>query len=179
MEYFKGDETELKIIESIKPILDSISNDFDDFYENCYECYLLGGVIHDLNATPLANAIVKNVFVTTFNEIFQSFSSSGTFETYISIFKKIFGESAIIEFTIPAVGKLNINITADQVELNNFIARNIEDNVFILSQLITQDLDNLMVQSIKGFQTEQELETMLKQLIPAGIYPTISLTLIT
>ena len=179
MQNFKGDESELKFISSASPLLTIIGSDLNEMHENCYDCYLLGDAIYDAGAAPLTNAIIQTVFREAFNEIFKNFAVAGTFESYIAVFTKIFGENVEIDFTIPAEGKLFIDITADQVELSNFVARYIEDNAYIFDNVVTEIDDQIVFQTIKGFQTEAELNNMLTEMVPAGIYTEISLTLLT
>lgn len=179
MEYFKGDETELKYYNSVKPISDVIDSATDDMYDECYESAPLGEVLFDSGRTPLSNAIKREIFISAFAEIFQAFVKVGTFEAYITVFEKIFGTDVDVQFTVPAAGKLEIDITAEGVELSYFVAREIEDNTYAYNQVITQDgIDSLVFQSIKGFTSEYDLEQMLNEMVPAGVFTTITLTLL-
>lgn len=178
MEYFKGDETELKYYNSIKPISDVIDSETDDFFDECYASVPLGEVLFDSGRTPLSNAIKREIFISAFAEIFQAFVKVGTFEAYITVFEKIFGTDVDVQFTVPAAGKLEIDITAEGVELSRFIAREIEDNSYVYPQITTQDGDHIVFQSIKGFTSEYDLEQMLNEMVPAGVFTTITLTLL-
>lgn len=177
MQYFKGDTREQQFFNSLDGVLQAASADKDDFFADAYQCYILGDILHDSDASPLTNAVKKDIFRSTFPEIFDAFIVSGTFESYISVFKKIFGDTVEIDFTVPAPGKLNIDIVAVGIELANGVARTVEDNNFVISPLITQDEDFIMFQVIQGFQSQYELEQMLYELVPTGIYTTINLTL--
>jgi hypothetical protein len=177
MQYFKGDETELKYFNSAAPIHNQIGLQKDLFFAGAYQAAPLGDVIYDSGRSPLSNAIPKEIFRSAFKEIFDAFVAAGTFESYITVFKKIFGDDVVVEFTVPAAGKLTINIEAAGVELTDFIARYIEDNDYVFDEVVDDDDDNIAFQTVKGFTSQYDLEQMLKEMIPGGIFPTISLTL--
>lgn len=175
---FKATDTvEAKVYEALRPIVDAISLDEDDFYDQAYSTYGLGGVLYDLGAAPLTNAIRREIFLDTFTTLFASFRFAGTFELYISTFKSIFGDDAVVEFTVPDPGKLEINIEASGVVLDRFVARNIEDDEFVYHPIVDEVGDNIVFSRIKGFQTQYETETMLFQVVPGGIFTTITLTI--
>lgn len=178
MQHFKGDADELKFLGGGQDAMDDIGLLLDTFFDECFECFVLGEVLWDNDLTPLSNAIDREIFRTSFPEIFDAFVAGGTFEAYLTVFAKIFGEDAIVEFTVPAPGKLEIDIEAAGVELSTFIARYIEANAYVLDDMITQDgVDTLVFQTIQGFQSEYELEQMLFEMVPGGIFTTITLTL--
>jgi hypothetical protein len=175
---FKGDELELKMELVASPIMDSIETQLDDFFTDAYTAMPLGDVIFESNRSPLANAIIQDIFRSSFPEIFTAFTVAGTFESYITVFEKIFGADVDITFTVPAAGKLTISILADEVVLSQFVARTIENNAYVYSPMITQDgVDNIVFQTIKGFKTQYELEQMLYEMVPAGIFTEISLSI--
>lgn len=178
MQNFKGDADELKFKAGAADAFDTIDLLKDTFFDECFECFKLGEVIWDSGRSPLSNAIERAIFRESFPEIFDAFVAGGTFEAYLTVFAKIFGEDASVEFTVPAPGKLEINIEADGVELSEFIARYISSNAYVLDTIITQDaVDTIVFQTIKGFQSEYELEQMLFEMVPGGIFTTITLTL--
>lgn len=175
---FKGDDFELKMEAAGSAIHDSIEAQLDAFFEGAYIAMPLGDIIYESSRAPLANAIDKEIFRQSFPEIFDAFTVAGSFDSYLTVFRKIFGDTVQVDFTVPAPGKLEIDIIADEVELSNFVARTIENNDYVYSPMITQDgVDNIMFQSIKGFKTQYELEQMLYEMVPAGIYTIISLEL--
>lgn len=175
---YKGDAEELKFYDSASPMFDILSAERDSFFDEAYACYVLGEIIYDANRSPLANAIPREIFRETFETIFTSFVNAGSFESYIVVFKKIFGETVDVTFTVPAPGKLEIDIDAEGIELNDFVARVIENDAYVYYIMETQDgLDTIAFQSIKGFTSEYELEQMLFEMVPAGIFTTINLSL--
>ena len=177
MQFFKGDANEVKMDSVVAEISENLSLQKDLLFEGLYTTFPLGEVIYNSQRSPLSKAIDFEIFRASFNEIFAGFTSAGSFESYISVFKKIFGNTATIEFTVPAPGKLNIDIVATEVELSNLAPRYIENNAYVFEDMITQGGDEIMLQTIKGFQSQYELEQMLFEMVPAGIFTDISLTI--
>lgn len=176
-QYFKGDDTEIKMEACASPIIDATSIAKDEFLAAAYECQPLGELLYDNALAPLSNAIKRDIFITSFKQIFDAFLVAGTFESYLTVFKKIFGNDVIVTFTVPEAGKLNIDIDAQDFILYNMVERLIVDNAYVLSEIITQDGDNLAIQNLQGFETQYEIEQMLFELVPAGIYTQITLSI--
>lgn len=174
---FKGDETELKFEGSASPTLDDIALQLDTFHSDAYNCQAFGDIIYEGERSPLANAITQDIFRASFNEVFQNFLVAGSFESYLAVFAKIFGEDADVTFTVPASGKLQIAIVADEVELSPFLARLIQNNQYVYEAVEDNLGNDIEFQAIKGFQSQYELEQMLYEMVPDGIYTEISLTL--
>lgn len=174
---FKGDDFELKMEACASAIHDDVETQLDLFFEDAYLAMNLGDVIYESGRSPLANAIDQAIFRESFVEIFEAFVIAGSFASYITVFEKIFGDSVEIDFTIPAPGKLNIDIIAEEIVLTNFVARYIDNNAYVFDNVVTQDGDQIVFQSIKGFKTQYELEQMLHEMVPAGIFTDISLEL--
>ena len=175
MQFFKGDEKEIKMYESGRPPFSQVDTQKNLFFALAYFTATLGDVIYEDGRSPLANAIPEEIFRQSFNEIFTSFSSAGTFESYIVVFKKIFGDTVVIDFEVPGPGKLNINIESDGIELADFVARYIFDDEYMFDEVIDDEGDNIVFQGVKGFQSQYELEQMLFEMVPAGIYTEITL----
>ena len=177
MQLYKGDETELKFVAGGADVFDTVSTVKDLFYEECFECFILGEILFDSARSPLANAIDRTIFRSSFTEIYDAFVDVGTFEAYLTVFSKIFGSTSTVTFTVPAAGKLNIDITALGIEESIFQDRYIENNAYQYAEVTTQAGEHIIFQSIKGFQSEYELEKMLFEMVPAGIFTTITLNL--
>lgn len=178
MQYFKAtDAVEAKFDAVGEPILSAIGTQLDTMLDECFEAGPLGDLIFEDRRSPLANAIPQEIFRLAFKQIFDAFVTVGTFEAYLTVFRKIFGEDVDVEFTVPSPGKLMIDITAEGVELSNFIVRYIEDNTYIYDEVIDDVGDNIVFQSIKGFTSQYDLEQMLFEMVPGGIYTEITLTL--
>lgn len=177
MQFYKGDETELKYYNAAAGLMDALSLSRTDFILNAYACFALGDLIWDSNRSPLARAIPRNIFREAFPLIFETFLEAGSLEGYITIFKNIFGDTVEVTFTIPAPGRLQIDIVAAGVVNNDFVSRYIIGNSYSLDEVIDQEGDNIVFQSIKGMESEYEVNQMLFELVPGGIFTEISLTI--
>jgi len=176
-QYFKGDELELKFYNSGSDLMDSRSLEKDEFFDDAFACFLLGELLYDEGRAPLSNAIPRDIFRESFSVVFDAFVVAGSFESYLTVFRKIFGDDVDVTFTVPGPGKLNIDIVAEGVVESNFVARRIENNAYVLDEILDDESDNIVFQTIKGFQSQYELEQMLFEMVPAGIYTEITLSL--
>jgi hypothetical protein len=179
VQLFKAsDATEQKFDDAFSPTFDLIAAALLNFYNDAFTAGPLGDLLFDTNRAPLANAIDKAIFRVVFNYLFETFLVAGTFESYLTVFQQIFGNDVDVAFTVPAAGKLNIDITAVNFEVYDLMERHITAGAYVLDNLITQDgLDNLAVQIMDGFQTQYEVEQMLFEMVPGGIFTTINLSI--
>lgn len=178
MQKFKlTDEVEDKFIGVAGPLLNVLSGEKDEFYTDAFNAYPLGDAIYESARSPLTNAIKQEIYREAFNEIFEAFISGGSFETYLTVFRRIFGDDVGVTFTVPDPGKLLIDIEAEGVILSDFVARKIVDNAYEFDEIIDDEGDNIVFQTIKGFESQYELELMLFQMVASGIFTEISLTL--
>ena len=182
MQKFKDTELENKIIDSVKPVFDLINVNQNSFFEDAYFCQKMGELIYDNALIPNLRAFQRNVFIRAFHEIFEAWSFCGTFETYIEVFKKIFGESALIEFTVPAKGHVQINIETSELETIKLEYKEIEGFTFRYGDILVRDEhgneEPLLVRFPLGIETQQELEAIIFSMRPAGVYTEISLTIL-
>lgn len=178
MQKFKeNDATEQKFIDAGAPAFDAIDLGKDEFFEEAFSCFSLGDILSENDLAPLSNAIAQSIFREAFKEIFDAFVAGGTFDAYYTVFQKIFGEGVDVTFTVPAPGKLEIDIVAEGFEISNFVARSIVSNAYVFDTVVDDVDDNIVFQTIKGFQSEYELEQMLFEMVPGGIFTTITLTI--
>lgn len=175
---FKGDAEELKYDACAQPLLDAIGLQLDDFLSGAYAAGPLGDILVTQNRAPLSQAMAQDIFRSSFSLIFQEFQVAGTFESYLVVFRKIFGDSVDVEFTVSAPGKLAIDITTTGLDLSNFVARTLVDGVYEFDNVIYSDddgQDNIVFQTLKGFKSQYELEQMLFELVPEGVFTAITL----
>lgn len=177
MQKFKNDDFENKIINGAKSVFDDRSWQKTVFFDECFSTYNLGDILRELNAMPLSRAIKEEIFREIFSELLVIFKEGGTFENYISVFKKVFGDDVSVTFTIPAPAKLEIDIVATGLLISDLVSRYIEENEYRFDEIIDQEGDNIAAQTVKGFETQYELEQMLFELVAGGIFTTITLTL--
>lgn len=177
MQNFKGDAVELKFRAVGEGVGNPLSLQKELFFEDAFNCQELGALLYDNDRAPLANAIPRDIYRESFSTIFDQFLEAGSAESYLYVFRKIFGDDVEVVFGVPAPGKLTIDITAVGIELSNFGARRVVNNVYVIDDIVDYDEDNIVFQTIKGFQSQYELEQMLFEMVPAGIYTEITLTL--
>ncbi len=175
-QFFKGDDTERKYYESGRSIAVNLSAQKSNFFDEAYGCFVLGELLYDNNYSPLSNAIPREIFRESFETIFNSFLIAGSFEAYLTVFRNIFGDAVDVTFTVPAPGKLNIDIVATGLAIYGTIVREIVDDAYEYFTLIDDEGDRIVLQAVKGFESQYELEQMLKEMVPAGIYTQITLT---
>jgi hypothetical protein len=210
-QFFKGDDIELKYYNAAVNAFIALSSARDDFFNGAFDAGPLGDILFTDMRGPLANAINQDVYRSSFNEIYNQFRYGGNFESYLDVFRKIFGPNVDVQFTVTAPGKLTIAIVANgfdlaQIELEGgtydgdtlitqtgsydiiLKARKdidaetaevkfIIDDAYQYYDLVTQEGDILGFQTLKGFKSQYEVEQMLFELVPAGIFVTINLTL--
>ena len=176
-QFFKGTADELKYFNSVEPQSDTLSNQKDIFFDGAYACFVLGEVLYDNNYAPLANAIPREVYRETFSAVFEAFIAFGSFESYLTVFRKIFGDGVEVEFVVPNPGHLQINITAANLQTFDFVARSIEGNGYIYDNIVDDEGDQIIFRAFRGLESQYELEQMLFELVPDGIFTEIDLDL--
>lgn len=176
-QFFKGDATELKYYNAAKGISDDLLLQKNNFFEQAFDSFILGEVLYDNLLSPLANAIQREIFRASFFTIFEAFQAPGSFEGYLTVFRKVFGDDVEVTFTVPGPGKLQIGIVTTNVEISGMITRFIVSNVYMLDTIVDDEGDRIVFQTIKGFETQYELEQMLFEMVPAGIWTEITLTI--
>jgi hypothetical protein len=172
-----NDPQEQKFIDCILPSLDLLGVQLDSFFDGANECFLLGDILFVLNRSPLADIITQDIFRESFTAIHEYFTRPGTFEFYLEIFRKIWGNAVEVEFIIPAPGKLQININALSIESANFLARRIVSNHYLYDEVMDHDGNNLCFQVTKGIKTQQETDALITELYPQGIWVQTTLTI--
>lgn len=175
-QFFKGDATEKKYYQSGQPISDQLSGQKSLFYDDAYACFVLGELLYDNDYAPLARAIPRDIFRESFSVVFEAFLVAGSFESYLTVFRHIFGDDVEVTFTVPDPGKLQIDIVAVGFQLSEFTTRYIQNNSYVFDQIIDDEGDNIVFSTIKGFESEYELKQMLFEMVPDGIYTEITLT---
>lgn len=171
-----NDADELIVINLATPSLAALTLDLDAFLAGAFECYLLGDVLYDLVRDPLADVITRPVYRSSFPAIHNLFTAPGTFEFYIDLFKKVFGDDVEIEFVIPSPGVLEINLTEATDEEFNLVAREIVDDVYVYSNLVTSDLNEpIMGVGPKAIKTQAEIDGLIAEVSAYGIYTTATI----
>lgn len=179
IQYFKrNDDLEKKVADCFDPILTSLSLERTDFYDGANAAQPLGEVLKNLKRDPMVGVISDEVYVTSFSAIHELFTRPGTFEFYLQLFRKIWGDSVDVEFTVPSPGVLNINIEAVEAISYRFIARRIVDNAYIYEPVIDDVGDNIVFQGTIGLKTQAEVDLLMKEISPANIFTTATLVVV-
>ncbi len=176
-QFKENDLVEKKFTDAGTPTLALLGADRDTFYENAYEVQPLGGVLFDLNRSPLASAVTRQTFVEGFAAIHGLFKRPSTFEFYLDVFRAIFGEAVEVTFTIPAPGKLEIAIAALSIQLFDFAARRIVDDSYTIDEVVDHDGDNLAFPFGVGDKTQSEIDALMYEIQASGIFTTATLVL--
>lgn len=178
MQAFKeNDAKEAKVTSCFLPWLTLLGNERDLFYAGAYTAYPLGNALYDLDADPLSGVIGRETFVQSFPAIHSLFASPGPFEFYLEVFRAIWGEDVDVEFTIPAPGKLEIAIEALDATDYLGIVREIIEDEYEYFELIDQDGDNIVFQGSQGIKTQREVDALMKEIAPQGVWIETTLTL--
>lgn len=175
-QFFKGDDIEKQYYNSGKPAFDSTSAQLDAFAAGAYSTGPLGDMIYETDRAPLTTAISQDIFRVAFQQIFAAFAVPGTFESYLTVFRAVFGPDVQVTFTVPGPGKLTIAIIATDLDISNFDARYIVGSSYVFYDMVTQAGDNIVFQTVHGFQSQYDLEQMLFEMVPAPISTTITLS---
>lgn len=172
----ENDVTESQVYNIFLGTLESLGVDRDTFFEEAFETYGLGEVLYDLRKDPLADVITREVYRTSYPAIHELFTAPGTFEFYLSVFRKTFSEDTEIEFKIPGPGQLEIEINALNLEEFNILAREIVGGVYVYHTLVTSDFNEpIVAQGVTGIKTQSEIEGLLAEISAYGVYTTVKL----
>lgn len=171
MQAFKqSDATEIKVRDCALPLLTDLGGERDAMLAGAFTCFELGDVFVELNNSPLADVIAPESFRSSYYAIHQLFTRPGTFEFYIDVFRAIFGTEVDIEFVIPGPGQLQINIASLSVLLEDFLARSIVDDAYVFDEVVDHDGDSISFQGRLGIKTQSEIDALMVELHPAGIF---------
>lgn len=175
LQSYKGDETELKYQGAAKPFFDNISGALDEFYEkgSTTDDFLL--MLYDDGRMPYAQRIKREAFVGFIKGALDNFPFIGSFDSYIFILREVFGADSDFIFDIPAPGKLEISVNAASDLVYDFIAREIIDGGYSFFNVSDMDGNDIVFKGLSGIETEAELKLLFAEIMPAGIFPTISL----
>lgn len=171
----ENDVTEAKFIAVAMPILELLGEDRNQFFTEAFTCFLLGDVLYELDRDPMAGVITQEIFRESFPAIHQLFSRPGTFEFYLTVFRSIWGSEVEVEFIVPSPGVLQINIEAIDIAGFTLLLREIQDDQYVYSELIDHEGDLIMVQDKVGTKSQAEIEALMNELSPYGIFVETSL----
>ncbi len=176
---FKGDATELKMQLAGSRPFDICGASLDQFYAGGYDAADFLLMLYDAGRMPFADRVARDSFVSFIAQAIPNFPVTGTFEAYIFILKAIFGDETLVEFDVPAAGKLEMIVNAEAALDFDFQGREYTSDGYLTFELVTMDGYALAFTGISGIDSEAELTQLLGEIIPAGIWPDITLTFFT
>lgn len=172
----ENDPVEAQMKAVLLAALAPLSSDRDAMYADCYNSYPLGDVLYDLERDPLSDVITRDVYRASFPAIHELFTAPGTFEFYLSVFRKIFPEDVDLQFAIPGPGKLTITVNSLTLEEFGLLARQIVDDLYIYSNLVTSNLNELIIgHGAKGIKTQSEMDALTVEISAYGIFTNVVL----
>jgi hypothetical protein len=173
---FKGDQTEQKFENAGRPAFDACTQSKQMFYDEAYTAADFLLMLYDAGRMPFSQRVPRTAFVSFIREAIPNFPFSGTFESYLFILTGIFGGAVEVLFTIPGVGRLQVEVNAGGATVDfDWVAQTFVDGGFVLNNLVTDDGDQLVLSSIVGIETEGQLQALFDELIPAGVQTEITL----
>jgi len=177
MQSFKAsDKTEAKFSRVFAAVMDAIDSDQGEMYDGAFEAAPLGDVLWELDRSPLARAIPKDLFRTIFYVVDEYFQRPGTFEFYLDVFRVIFGDSVSVTFTVPAPGHLFINVNVLEIETFNAVFRQIVGDAYVNSNWVDHSGNQIVFQVPQGPKTEEQFDRIMAELATAGIYTVANLS---
>lgn len=159
-----------------KPAFDVCSTSLTEFNNGSYEASPFLLMLYDEGRMPFSDRVLRDTFVEFFKEALTRFPFTGTFESYVFILRAIFGDSAQILFDVPAPGKLDITVNTELTVSYDFIAREFVGGEYVDSEIIDSGGNNLVFTGISGIDSQYQLQQLLSELVPAGIYLLLTLT---
>ncbi len=171
-QYFKGDELELKIEGAAQVVLDRLVAEVTAWFDNAYTTAGLGEVLYDNNLVPLTRAVARDIFIKNYGQILEKWEYVGSFASYLYVFTQIFGPSTQIRFNRLAPGALEINITAKQTELFNWLANKAasQSGPEEAAYITDHEGNRISLRAVTGIGDFYEVHGVLDSLNPAGIY---------
>lgn len=158
------------------PPFDVVEAALDEFEQGGKTCEPFLLMLYDSGRMPFSERIPRETFAAFFREALERFPFTGTFEAYIFILEKIFGEGSSVLFQVPAPGKLEMLVNAASSIEFNFIVKEFVLGSGVESNLVDSDGSQITFRGISGIDSEYKLNLLLAEMIPAGIYPDVTLS---
>lgn len=176
MQNYKGDANELKMQAVTNPVFDLQAVAQDDFMANGYQSTPFLLMLYDEGRAPFSDRILRDTFVSFVKEALANFPFTGTAECYLSILRSIFGESTEVRFEIPAAGKLSIDVIAVDNLFFGFQCAELDEDTgeLVLFDMVDELDNNLDFRIVPGIESASELELLLSEIIPMGIFSDVT-----
>ncbi len=158
-----------------RPPLDLCSAELDAYFAGCYEAADFLLMLYDSARMPFSDRVPRESFVSFMLQAIPNFPVTGTFESYLFILRSIFGANTDVLFDVPAAGKLSMLVNAAASLEFDLVVREFVDGAYVFYNLETQDEEQIEARGIAGIDSQAQLEALLAEIIPAGIWPDITL----
>lgn len=172
---FKGDTTELQMEAAGSLPFDICTIELESFLSGCYDSNPFLLMLYDAGRMPFVERVPRDAFIGFIKQAIPNFPTTGTFETYLFILKSIFGPETVVFFEVPAPGKITMLVSAGDILSFDWVATEFNGVDIDTYSVIDNEGDQIQFQGIAGIDSQAELEQLLSELIPAGIYPDITL----
>ncbi|AEG42328.1 hypothetical protein BdPhPhi1402_gp31 [Bdellovibrio phage phi1402] len=177
MQFFKStDADEQKFYQIAASTMDILEAQENAFFAEAYACFILGQVLYDTGASTISTAIPRYIFRTAFFAIFDSFVEGGSLESYMTVFRAIFGDSVSVEFEVPQPGVLYINIQGLEYITEPITGRRIVDNKYVYDDILDSNGEQILAQTTMGVKTQKDMDIIMPELTPEGIFVQTTLT---
>jgi hypothetical protein len=171
-----SEDTEAKILAVGDIAATKTEIDLDEMHADCYLGVPFLLYMYDAGRFPFSAKINREAFPDFIQEAYTRFPFFGTFDCYLFILQKIFGPLTEIFFDVPAAGKLTIEVNAVSDLEFEFVARELVDGSYVFYEITDHLGDQLVFRGISGIENLSQLNLLFSEIMPAGIFPDISLT---
>lgn len=172
---FKGDDLELNMESAGAVPFDACSVSLDEFLGGSYTATDFLLALYDAGRMPFSERVPRDSFVAFIQKAIPNFPVTGTFESYYFMVQSIFGDGSGILFDVPAPGKLSLIVNAAASLSFDFSGREFTNGAYAYFDLTTMDGDGIQFRGLSGIDSEAKLKQLLSELIPAGVYASITL----
>lgn len=170
-QHFKGDSLEVKLAGTFDAVINPLLQELTRWYNDAYESYDLGKIIFDEDKIPLTNAIPRDAFYKNYGTILERWQYVGSFESYLTVFKMIFGPDSVILFERPAPGCLNMSISTQRTSVFKWVTSRYAKRA---ARIVDHAGAQLVLRQLLGINDFFEVQAVLNSLNPAGIYLTVN-----
>lgn len=175
-QYFKGNADEIKIDTCGKDILDIQGLSLDQFFEGAFDSAAFLLMLYDEGRMPFSDRIPREAFVDFLIECIANANFIGSYESYLFLVTRIFGAGSTVFFEETAPGVLTMTISSESTLRSTFVVREFNaEGGYDFFDIVTSFGETLEFVGFPGIESESELNQLLAEFIPAGIYPDITL----
>lgn len=175
----KGDPIELQMIAAASPAFDLCSASLDSFYDGSLTASPFLLMLYDQGRMPFSERVPRDSFVAFLSQALAYFPFTGTFESYLFILQAVFGDGSGVQFDVPGPGQISMLVNAASSLEFSFAATEFVDGAFVDSDLVSWDGEILIFTSVSGINSQYALSQLMAELIPAGIFPSLTLSFFT